>query len=171
MCGDIGSGVCYCVSADNLRSRYVKIQARNVRRRTQHSYSGVRLADHTEEFVPLSVLRVLQNCQELIGWACTGPENGLHWRLTEQRTTLFGDDIPRLMACYLHSGRKGFVLVLQQLFCVSPPERGPFPPGSVVGSEPKSIRVKGKTIDGWIVTIQSDENEVHLMFENMDDGE
>ena len=62
-------------------------------------------------------------------------------------------------------------MVLQQLFCVSPPERGPFDPDSVVASAPKRIWVHGKPLDGWIVTIRSDENEVHLMFENMDDGE
>ena len=62
-------------------------------------------------------------------------------------------------------------MVLQQLFSVLPPERGPFSPGSVVDSVPKRIYVKGEAIDGWIVTVKSDEDEVHLVFESTDDGE
>jgi len=62
-------------------------------------------------------------------------------------------------------------MVLQRLFCVHPPDQGPFRPETVVASEPMRIYVHGQPIDGWIVTIQSDEDEVHLMLENIDDGE
>jgi len=62
-------------------------------------------------------------------------------------------------------------VVLQRLFSVHPPEKGPFRPESVVASEPKRIFVHGKPVDGWILTLRSDEDEVHLMLENIEDGE
>ena len=62
-------------------------------------------------------------------------------------------------------------MVLQRLFCVYPPERGPFSQDSVVETTPKRICVRGKPIDGWIVTIRSDEDEVHLIFDSMKDEE
>jgi len=63
------------------------------------------------------------------------------------------------------------VMVLQRLFSVHPPENGPFKPDSVVASEPKRIFVNGKPVDGWIITVKSDEDEVHLMLENIEDVE
>jgi len=62
-------------------------------------------------------------------------------------------------------------MVLQQLFCVHPPDKGPFRPDMVVDCEPKRIYVRGQPIDGWIVTIRSDEDQVHLAYEPIDDGE
>ena len=62
-------------------------------------------------------------------------------------------------------------MVLQQLFTVHPPDKGPFDPQSVVSSEPKRILVRGQPVDGWIVTIKSDEDRVHLAYESIDDGE
>jgi hypothetical protein len=62
-------------------------------------------------------------------------------------------------------------MVLQRLFSVHSPEDGPFRPDSVVASEPKRIYVHGKPVDGWIITLQSDEDEVHLMFESIEDVE
>ena len=62
-------------------------------------------------------------------------------------------------------------MVLQKLFSVYPPERGPVNPKSVVKSEPKRITVRGEVIDGWIITLKSDEDEVHLVFDIMDDEE
>ena len=62
-------------------------------------------------------------------------------------------------------------MVLQRLFCVHPPDRGPFRPETVVSSEPKRIMVRGQPVDGWIVTLKSDEDQVHLAFESIDDGE
>ena len=62
-------------------------------------------------------------------------------------------------------------MVLQRLFSVYPPERAPVRPESVIASEPKRINVHGKPVDGWIITVRSDEDEVHLMLESIDDGE
>ncbi len=62
-------------------------------------------------------------------------------------------------------------MVFQRLFSVEPPDRAPVRPESVVASEPKRIHVHGRAIDGWIITVRSDEDEVHLMLENIEDGE
>ena len=62
-------------------------------------------------------------------------------------------------------------MVLQRLFSVDPPERASVRPESVVASEPKRIYVHGKAVDGWIITVRSDEDEVHLMLEHIEDGE
>ncbi len=62
-------------------------------------------------------------------------------------------------------------MVLRRVFSVHLPEHGPFQPDQVVSSEPKQIVVRGKAIDGWIVTLRSDEDQVHLAFESIDDGE
>lgn len=62
-------------------------------------------------------------------------------------------------------------MVLQQLFTVHPPEKGPFDQRQIVSTEPKRIYVRGEPVDGWIVTIRSDEDRVHLVYDSIDDGE
>jgi hypothetical protein len=62
-------------------------------------------------------------------------------------------------------------MVLQQLFTVHPPDKGPFDASLVVASEPKRIIVRGRPVDGWIVTITSDEDLVRMAYESVDDGE
>ena len=60
---------------------------------------------------------------------------------------------------------------VQRFFCVYPPDKGPFVSGEVLGIEPKTITVRGEEVHGWIVTIASDEDRVHPMLRNIEDGE
>lgn len=62
-------------------------------------------------------------------------------------------------------------MVLQRLFTTHPPESGPYDSDQVVEIEPRRIVVRGQPVDGWVVTIRSDEDRVHLAYESIDDGE
>ena len=60
---------------------------------------------------------------------------------------------------------------VQRFFTTYPPDSDAFPGDNIIESETKTVIVRGEKVDGWIMTVASDEDHVHPMSSVIEDGE